>query len=208
LMVGYNRRFSPHLSKAVDFLKSRRDPLIILYRVNSGFVPADHWVHSGEEGGGRIIGEVCHFVDAMQYITGSNPIRVFAERISGDNKTSVNSDNTVVTLKFKDGSIGTIVYSASGDRAFSRERIEIFNEGKAIVMDDYRQTDFYESGKKKTFRTLNQQMGYAEELEHFMALVKGNAEPILTTEEIFLSTLGVFSIEKSLKNGTPIDLSR
>lgn len=206
LIVGYNRRFSPHSTKVAEYLMNRQDPMVINYRVNAGFVPANHWVHSEEEGGSRVIGEMCHFVDMLQFLTKSDPVRVFAERISSSNKTSLNSDNCIITLKFGDGSIGNIIYSASGDKAFSREKIEIFCEGKSIVINDYRQTVFHNGGKKKTFKTCNQQMGYKEELQHFFDSIRGKTTPLLTPGESFLSTRAVFSINAALKKGTPIEI--
>ena len=203
IQVGYNRRFSPHATRAAGYLRERHDPLVINYRVNAGFVPGDHWVHSEKEGGSRVIGEVCHFVDLIQYLCGCDPVRVYAERISGNNKTSLNSDNLAINLKFNDGSVGNIVYSASGDRAFSRERVEIFFEGKTIVIDDYRKMEFYSNGKKKTYKSMNQQMGYKEELQHFLDINRGLTEPLLTPEESFMSTLCVFKINESLEEGKP-----
>ena len=203
LMVGYNRRFSPHAVKVSEYLKVRQDPMIINYRVNAGFVPSEHWVHSQEEGGSRIVGEVCHFVDLMQYLTKSNPIRVYAERISANNTTSLNSDNVVITLKFQDGSVGNIIYSASGDKAYSREQIEIFSEGNTIVINDYKRTDFHKSGSKKSYKTFNREMGYKEEMQHFFDVVRGKSIPGILQEEIFYSTLTVLKINSSLASGKP-----
>jgi len=206
LIVGYNRRFSPHSMKIAEYLTARKDPMVINYRVNAGFVPPDHWVHSEEEGGSRVIGEICHFVDLLQFLTGSDPIRVYAERISGNNKTSLSSDNLSVTLKFDEGSVGNILYCASGDRASSRERVEIYCEGKSIISEDFRQTAFYRSGKKKTFKTISQQMGYYEELKHFFNTIRENVPPLLTPRECFISTLTVLSINKSLEKGFPMEI--
>ncbi len=203
LMVGYNRRFSPHSLKASEYLKGRIDPVIINYRVNSGFVPADHWVHSEEEGGSRIVGEVCHFVDMMQYLTKSSPVRAYAERISGNNRTSLNSDNVVITLKFEDGSVGNIIYSAAGAKAYSREQVEIFFEGNTVLIKDYKESEYHKSGKKKTFKTLNQEMGYKEELQYFFDIVLGKSDIGLSPEDIFCSTLSVFRINDSLSSGKP-----
>lgn len=207
LMVGYNRRFSPHASKIREYMGDRSDPMVINYRVNAGFIPRDHWVHSEEEGGSRIVGEICHFIDVMQYLTGSNPVRVYAERISGNNKTSVNSDNVVVTVKFEEGSIGNITYSASGDKAYSREQIEIFCEGRTIVSRDYKETVFYAGGKKVSFKTLNQEMGYKEELQHFFDVLRSKAKPYLLPEDVFYSTMTVFKINDSLAAGQPETIS-
>ncbi len=206
LMVGYNRRFSPHSRTAYEYVKNRQNPVIINYRVNAGFVPSDHWVHSEEEGGSRIIGEVCHFVDMMQFLIRSNPVKVYAEMISGNNKTALNSDNVVISLKFGDGSIGNILYTASGDKAFSRELVEIFSENKTIVIKDYRLTEYYCSGKKKTFKTFNQEMGHKEELKSFFDVIKGKSVEIMTPQEIFLSALTVFKINESLHTGNSVKI--
>lgn len=203
MMVGYNRRFSPHSLRAAGYLKNRHDPLVINYRVNAGFVPAGHWVHSEEEGGSRIVGEVCHFVDMLQFLSGSNPSRVYAERISGNNKTSLNSDNAVITLKFKDGSIGTITYCASGDRSYSREQVEIFSDGKAVIINDYKETRLHASGGRKVFRTPNQEMGYVQELQNFFAAVRGIHPCGISSEDIFYSTAAVFKIHDALSEGRP-----
>ncbi len=207
LMVGYNRRFSPHTIRSVEYLKNRQDPLVINYRVNAGFVPSEHWVHSEEEGGSRVIGEICHFVDMMQCLTGSNPIRVYAERISGNNRTSLNSDNVVITLKFEDGSVGSIIYSASGDKTFPKEQVEIFSEGHTIVIKNFRETDFYNSGKRKNFKTSNLNVGHKEELQYFFDVVTGKSDLRLTIEEIFNSTLTVFKINEALEKGMPIEIT-
>jgi len=207
LMVGYNRRFSPHGKKIKDVVSSRKDPMVIHYRVNAGYVPPDHWVHSEEEGGSRVIGEICHFVDFMQFLTGANPVRVYAERVSGNNRSVVNDDNVVITIKFSDGSVGDITYSASGDRAYSREQVEVFCEGKTIVLKDFKKTEFYIKGKNKAFKTLNQEMGYKEELDYFRKAVTEELQLIITPNDIFCSTQVIFEINKSLETGRAILIS-
>ncbi|CUS76434.1 Predicted dehydrogenase, partial [Candidatus Kryptonium thompsonii] len=206
LMVGYNRRFSPHSQKLKETILNRRDPVMIYYRINAGFVQPNHWVHSEEEGGGRIIGEVCHFVDLMMYFTDSLPFKVYAERVSGNNKTIVNDDNVSVTIKFSDGSVGNIFYSASGDKAFSRERVEVYCEGKTILINDFKETQFWFGGKTKKYKTINQEIGYNEELKHFANVISGIEKPKISFEEIYYSTLAVFKINESLIKGKPIQL--
>ncbi len=204
LMVGYNRRFSPHTERILFHLSGRKDPLVIHYRINAGFIPSDHWVHSKEEGGGRVVGEICHFIDLMQYLTKSQVARVFAERVSGNNQSTVNNDNIVVTLKFRDGSVGDITYSAAGDKSFSREQIEIFSEGTTIISTDFKRTTLYRNGRGQSFKTLNQQIGYREELVHFIQAVLGKESLRQLPEEIFNSTEAVFCIDRSLETGLPV----
>jgi predicted dehydrogenase len=202
LAVGYNRRFSPHSIKMREWLGDRKDPLVAHYRVNAGYIAPDHWVHSDAEGGSRIVGEICHFVDLLQFLTGAAPVRVFAERTSGNNKTVVNSDNAVITIKFSDGSVASILYSGSGDKAFAREHVEIFCEGKTIVSEDFRRSALHSDGKTTRFKTASQEIGYAEELKAFCG-----AAPMFTDEELFLSTLAVFKIGESLTRGASVNIS-
>ena len=168
IMVGHNRRFSPHLQQLHRWLLLRKNPLVIQYRVNSGFVPSDHWVHSEGEGRSRIVGEMTHFIDLLNSITGSSISRVHAERIGGDNQSAVNNDNIVVTLKFEEGSVANLTYAASGDKAYSREKIEIFFEGNTVVSEDFRISKKHFGGKTETFKTHGQEMGYREELKYFI----------------------------------------
>lgn len=220
LMVGYNRRFSSHSRVAREFigewektnlrlnhnLKLRINPMVINYRINAGFVPASHWVHSEEEGGSRVIGEICHFVDWMIFITGSKPVKLFAERVSGDNKSIINSDNLCINIKFNDGSVGNIIYTGSGDKSFSREMIEIFCEGKTTVIKDFKETQMFFNGRKKLFRTINQDLGYANELKNFFSVISGKGTKGILYEEIYWSTLATFKINESLEKGRIVEL--
>ncbi|MBF0343512.1 MAG: bi-domain-containing oxidoreductase [Nitrospirae bacterium] len=203
LLVGYNRRHSPHTTRIKQALDGRKDPMVITYRINAGFVPNTHWVHFDEEGGSRIIGEVCHFVDFMQAITGCDPVKAYAEIISSNNTTSLNCDNTIITLKFEDGSIGNIIYSASGDRSYSREQIEIFWERKTIVCTDFKTTCFYINGSTKKYKTSHQEFGYFEEFSHLVDVIRGKIDPYPSPNNIFVSTLTTFKINDSIYTGTP-----
>ena len=206
LMVGHNRRFSPHTKKMQTWLQSRRTPLVAQMRVNSGFVPATHWVHSEDEGRGRIVGEVSHFVDLFQSLTNSLVIRVHAERVSGDNKSIVNNDNVVISLKFADGSVGSLTYSGTGDKAYSREALEIFFDGKTIVSRDFRHSELHRSGKNVAFKTRGQEMGYKDELKHFVNCVSEKETLIISPDEIFSTMKTIFAIEKSLATANVVNL--
>ena len=175
-------------------------------RVNSGFVPASHWVHSDEEGRSRIVGEMTHFIDLMQCLTGSVVVRVYAERISGDNESSINNDNIVVTLKFADGSIGDLIYSASGDKAYSREAFEIFFDGKTIFSQDFQTSELHGTGRKIVFKTRGQEMGYLEELKHFTNCITGKEKLAINPQEIFMTMETIFAIESSLATAQAVSL--
>ena len=208
LMVGHNRRFSPHTKKMQTWLHSRSTPLVVQMRVNSGYVPATHWVHSEEEGRSRIVGEVSHFIDLLQSLTGSLVIRVHAERISGDNKSTVNNDNIVIAMKFADGSVGNLTYTATGNKAFSREALEIFFDGKTISSHDFSISKLHRISKTEVFKTRGQEMGYNEELKHFTNCVAGKESLIVSPEEMFATMEVIFAIEKSLATSNAVSLEK
>ncbi len=127
LMVGFNRRFAPMAVQLKKFLSQIHEPLAIHYRVNAGYIPADHWVNDPEQGGGRILGEVCHFVDFLCFLAGACPVEVQAQTVGNPGQYSM--DNVVATLKFANGTLGTISYLANGDKSASKERVEVFGGG-------------------------------------------------------------------------------
>ena len=119
------------------------------YRVSAGFVPKTHWTRDPVEGGGRIIGEVCHFVDLMQFITSSQPVKVFAEALSSGSGGPSDDDSVLITVKFQDGSVGTITYLANGDASLPKERLEISSTGRTAVIDNFQRLSLYQNGKKR-----------------------------------------------------------
>ncbi len=206
IMVGHNRRFSPHVQQLQKWLLLRKNPMVLQLRVNSGFVTSDHWVHSEEEGRSRIVGEMTHFIDLLQALTGSMVMRLYAERIGGDNRSVINNDNIAVTIKFNEGSVANFTYSASGDKSYSREKLEVFSEGNILVLEDFRISRRYFGGKIETFKTHGQQMGYREELQHFSLCVKGKESISVSLNESFATMKTAFAIEKSLASGLAISL--
>ncbi len=203
LFVGYNRRFSPLADKLKVQFENRHAPLVMQYRVNAGFLEPSHWIFSPENGCGRIIGEACHMVDFMIYLTGSLPVRVNAERVGGGNGNIVPNDNAVITLRFRDGSIGSITYTGSGDRSLNKERLEIFCEGKSAVLTDFRELEIFQNGKKNKTKLRNADLGYTQEVKHFVQAAKGKEHSRLTPEEIFYSTRAVLCAHDSLDTGEP-----
>jgi predicted dehydrogenase len=121
IMVGHNRRYSPHTERLRLWLSSRRSPLVMTIRVNAGFVPKDHWVHSENQGRSRIVGEMTHFLDLIIALAGSRITRIEAVRIAGDDRTTINNDNVGVLAALADGSIATLAYSAQGARGAPRD---------------------------------------------------------------------------------------
>ncbi|OLE65452.1 MAG: hypothetical protein AUG74_12355, partial [Bacteroidetes bacterium 13_1_20CM_4_60_6] len=164
LTVGFNRRFSPHARAAQKFFAGRSGPLSINYRINAGRIPREHWIQDQSEGGGRIVGEVCHFIDLMQFLTGSLPVRVYAESVKSDNRQLVAEDSVFITMRFADGSNGSIAYLAEGDKALPKERIEIFGEGKTFIIEDFRHATAYKTGRAEQMKLRQQDKGQAEEV--------------------------------------------
>jgi len=176
LMVGFNRRFSPHADRARAFFQGRRNPLVMMYRVNAGAVPSDHWIQDLETGGGRIIGEACHFIDYMQAICGAVVVSVHGTRIE-THSSGIRDDHSLFSLSFEDGSIGTLVYAAGGDTALAKERFEAFADGQSLVMDDFAVSEFYVHGKRTVFKSRQRDKGFHAEMTRFVqALVDGRSE--------------------------------
>ena len=193
LMVGFNRRFSPLTKDVKEFFSQRQTPLVIQYRVNAGYLPKTHWTHDPVEGGGRILGEVCHFVDLIQYLTDAEPIRVYAEAISSRSQNLINSDNVSITLNFSDGSLGVITYVALGDGALGKERIEVFGSNAAAIVDDFRCAEFY-GNSRRVKRVRGKGKGHREEVQEFIeALLAGEPSPI-SFNSLVLTTLTTLRI--------------
>jgi predicted dehydrogenase len=187
LMVGYNRRFAPLAMEMREFFRSTQEPLMMHYRINAGFLPQTHWTQMSEEGAGRIIGEVCHFIDFLVWLTGHKTTSVYATALPNGGKYS--DDNVAATLEFADGSLGTITYVANGDKSFPKERIEVFGGGAVASLDDFRVLTTTHSGKKRTFRArLRQDKGHSNEWAHFAgAICAGGTAPIEFDELVNVS---------------------
>jgi predicted dehydrogenase len=201
IFVGHNRRYSPHTLKMQRWLATRQAPLVLQMRVNTGFVPASHWVHSEDEGRSRVVGEMSHFIDLIQCLAGAAIVRVSAERISGDKGSAVNNDNIALSFKLEDGSVGSMIYSASGDKAYSREMTEIFFDGKTIISKDFRVSELHKGGKTEAFKTSSQEMGYKEELKAFISCAQGKATPEVSLAKMFATMGVIFAIEQALASG-------
>ena len=138
LMVGFNRRFSPQIQKMKSLLQTISEPKSFIMTMNAGNIPADHWTQDIEVGGGRIIGEACHFVDLMRYLADSEIVSVQARRMGNSDAVAVTEDKAAIILGFADGSFGTIHYLANGAASFPKERVEVFAAGKVLQLDNFR----------------------------------------------------------------------
>jgi polar amino acid transport system substrate-binding protein len=197
-MVGYNRRFAPCIERIMKELLPEQ-PKGITIRVNSGAVPASHWIHDPATGGGRIIGEACHFVDLAIFIAGSPVSAVSAEEVKGPENLM---DSFSATLKFRNGSVASINYFSNGNKNISKELIEVFCDGAVARIDDFTRTEFK---GRRSFRTKsNQDKGHKNELKAFTeAITKGQSSPI-DFEQLYHTSLVTFSIIESIKTGKTI----
>jgi len=207
LYVGYNRRFSPLALKAKELFHERKNPLNMIYRINAGFIPKSHWVQDPGEGGGRIIGEVCHFVDFFIFLSNAMPTQVFTLALAISGNDQVLEDNTSIVFRFTDGSVGTIIYTANGDAAMQKEYIEIFGEGKSAVINDFKELLLFSNGKRKTIKLSSQDKGQARELKSFFDAVKGKTAPAIEFKELYASSFATFKIIESLRTGQPVEIS-
>lgn len=205
LMVGFNRRFAPLALKMKAFLKTMKEPLALHYRVNAGFIGRDHWVNDPEQGGGRILGEVCHFVDFLTFLAGSLPIEVEAKSVSSFEQNP--EENVIISLRFANGSQGTIGYLSNGDRSYSKERVEVFGGGAVAVLEDFRRLELVRHGKKQTFRSrFRQDKGHRAELNAFADAIRSGGQIPIPFEEMVSSTLATLRAAESRSSGQPFEV--
>ncbi len=206
LTVGFNRRFSPLARAAREFFAGRQSPLSISYRVNAGRIPKSHWLQDPVEGGGRIVGEVCHFVDLMHFLTNSRVTRVYAESVAGRNQEAVDEDNVFVTLRFADGSNGSIAYLSEGDKAMPKERVEIFGGGKSFVLDDFRNASGYTGGREESTKPRQQDKGQADEARAVCEMVLTGGGALIELDDLAATTRATFRMLESLRTGLAVSL--
>jgi len=202
LMVGYNRRFAPMALELKGFLSESHNPIAANYRINAAPIPASHWTQDPVQGGGRILGEVCHFVDFLIFLTGSLPLTVFATALPAAGNPP---DSVAVNLTFEDGSIGTISYIAEGDKSFAKERVEIFGGGRVGVLDDFRVLELVKNGRKTTNKSaLRQDKGHIAEWKAFSKAIREGGHSPIALREILAGMQATIAITESLRSGKPI----
>jgi predicted dehydrogenase/threonine dehydrogenase-like Zn-dependent dehydrogenase len=197
-MVGFNRRYSP-MMRAVREHFGEGAVLSMHYRVNAGPLSEGHWLHE-ETQGGRILGEVCHFVDTLQYVAGSEPVRVYAQAAGAEP-----SQDVAVVITFASGSVGTIIYAVSGDVRLGKERFEAFGAGRAAVVDDFRQCELFADGRRRRLGIGQAGKGHAQEIDAFVTMLT-SGEPTSAPAESILATRATLAIPESLRLGQPVSL--
>jgi len=206
LMVGFNRRFSPLAQRAKDFFDGVNSPLSMLYRVNAGRIPKEHWTQDAHEGGGRIVGEACHFIDLMQFLTDSPPVSVFAECVSAGSDKTVDADSVFIVLRFADGSNGTIAYLAEGDKGLAKERLEVFGGGKVFVLDDFRRATLYRDGREEQVTLKAQDKGQQAQVRAVCANVLEGGPPLISLDDLAATSRVTFRVLDSLRERQPFEI--
>lgn len=205
LTVGYNRRFAPMAIQLAEFIRVRSEPLLIQYRVNAGYLPPTHWLHDPQQGGGRIVGEGCHFIDFLTYLVGVSPVSVHAAALP--DKEKYNRDNVILTLSYPDGSIGTVTYLANGNKNYAKERVEVFTSGRIAILNDFRALELVTENRKKVVHSaLRQDKGHTNAWHGFLSALKNGGLPPIPYDQLISTSLASFAALESLRSGNRVDL--
>ena len=201
LMIGFNRRFSPLVARTKEFFSGPNAAKLIFYRVNAGAVKASDWTQDEEVGGGRIIGEVCHFIDTTAYLTGDAlPKSVVAKSLSSGRSDVTNHDNISIVIEYEDGTVATILYIANGDKTLPKEELQVFSGGRTAIMKNFTELELW-SGSGKPQIIKGQGKGHQEEVEAFIGSIKSGSGSPIPFDSILATTLVTFAIRESLATG-------
>jgi len=172
--------------------------MTMIYRINAGKIPADTWIQDIEIGGGRVVGEACHFIDFLTFINGSVPISVSAMSMSDDDNLN---DAVNISLKFENGSVGVISYFSNGSKGLAKEYVEINSSGSTAVINDFKEMLVYGKGKPFKKKLMNQDKGQKSMVESFISSIESNGNVPIPFEETYLTTLATFKAMQSIYNG-------
>jgi len=197
LLTGFNRRFSPYARRIQELSKSRSNPMILNYRMNAAYIPLDYWVHT-EEGGGRNIGEACHIYDLFTYFTDSKVINVTTHAITPKTNHYSHHDNFVATMNFEDGSVATLTYTALGTNKYPKEHLEVYVDGKVLVMNDYQKLEIV-GVKAKGIQSKTMDKGQKQELEMFAKAIQQGGEWAIPLWQQVQAMEIAFEVEKYLR---------
>lgn len=185
VMVGFNRRFSPQVQKMKTLLDTVKEPKSFIMTMNAGAIPADHWTQDNAVGGGRIIGEACHFIDLMRFLAGSKIVSIQARRMGETDAVQVLEDKASITLGFEDGSFGTIFYLANGASSFPKERVEVFTAGRVLQLDNFRKLKAFGWPGFNKMNLWRQDKGQDACAAVFVDSIRDGKEAPIPADEIF-----------------------
>ena len=207
LLVGFNRRFSPHAVKMQKLLTGRVGPVCATVLINAGAFPADHWMHDANIGGGRLLGEVCHWIDLLRFLVNAPIRRVQATTIGRNSGSATLNDHVSISLEFLDGSLATIQYFANGPNDFPKERIELFYDQKSLQLDNFRLLSGYGFSDFRKMKLWRQKKGHREEFQLFIQNIEhGNGMPV-SPDQIWNVTQATLAAQQSANSGTPVEIS-
>jgi predicted dehydrogenase len=205
LTVGFNRRFAPLAQHLKAFVDTRHEPLYMHYRVNANVLPKGHWLLDPEVGGGRIIGEACHFIDFLTFLVGESPVEVLTQGLPDGGVYS--EDNVIMTFRFPDQSLGLVSYLANGDKSFPKEYLEVFFGGQVATLHDWRLLETVAKGRRKVKRhLLRQDKGHSNAWKTFLAAVQGQGELPIPYEQLLAVTRASFAALESLRSGKRVEI--
>jgi predicted dehydrogenase len=204
LTVGFNRRFAPYSIRLKSFFVDRVEPIYAHYRVNAGFIPSSHWVHDPSKGGGRLIGEGCHFIDYLVFLVGQIPESVHTQALPNNGKYT--NDNFVITMAFSDGSIGIISYLANGNKSVGKEYLEVFCGGKIGILDDFRKLQLFGQSTEKKREYFKQDKGHTSAWNEFVNAVIKNREAPIPYAELIATAYVILACDQSLRTGQPVNI--
>lgn len=193
-MVGFNRRFAPLARRLKEQVGS--GPMSMIYRVNAGAIPPDSWLHDKDVGGGRIVGEVCHFIDFLTYLNGSLPRTVFATSLPDPQDLN---DVVAINLSFENGSIGTVSYFANGAKSVAKEYIEVYRSGVTATLRDFRQLEIHGPKRRLRKRLVSQDKGQQAMVHQVLQTITGGGPPLITLDELEAVTLSTFQAVESIR---------
>lgn len=207
LLVGFNRRFSPHAQKIQALLIGRTEPVTMSMMVNAGVTPADSWVHDPAVGGGRIIGEACHWIDLMVALTGSPVTRVCAARVGPSPALAVRDDKMSVTLSFADGSIGTLHYFGNGSKAYPKETLEVFSDGRVLRLDNFRKLRGFGWRNFSRLNLWRMDKGHLAEFATLVDAVASGVSVVVPVEEVKNVMRATFAAVESARTGQAVEVT-
>jgi predicted dehydrogenase len=197
VFVGFNRRYSPYAVRLHELIAQRSTPLHVSYRMNAGYLPPEHWVH-GTAGGGRVLGEACHIFDLFRFLTDAPADQFCALAAHSAQRDVLPTDNFTATIRYADGSVCTLVYTAQGGRDLPKESMELHLDGKSFLLHDYRQLEAF--GAKIALRTRKEEKGHVEELMAFHEAIAGSLDRRVLWEEAAEVTRTTLEVDRQVRD--------
>jgi predicted dehydrogenase/threonine dehydrogenase-like Zn-dependent dehydrogenase len=200
IIVGFNRRYSPLTLRLKKEMGRRDGPFLLNYRVNADYIPMTRWTQDPRVGGGRIIAECCHFLDLFNFLLGDKSSEMHVTSAGVTNSTTVTRDNLVAVLKYPDGSVASLTYSALGNRSMDRERLEVFGQGAGFILDDFKSLTIHEASRSVTLKGNGQDKGHVSEFGELVHALRGESSSIISFDEAVSAMETTFAVERAIRS--------